>query len=69
MFETTAELGPGDSLGIGLAAMLSGTKRLAVDIDDKIKDRHFPSKLTPQFSIGLIADEHFDHAVLIALAR
>lgn len=32
MFKTTAELGPGDSLGIGLAAMLSGTERyLAVD--------------------------------------
>jgi hypothetical protein len=32
MFETTAELGPGDSLGIGLAAILSGTERyLAVD--------------------------------------
>lgn len=32
MFETTVELGPGDSLGIGLAAILSGTERcLAVD--------------------------------------
>ena len=31
-FETTVELGPGDSLGIGLAAILSGTERyLAVD--------------------------------------
>ena len=38
-------------------------------IDDKIKDRHFPSKLAPEFSIGLIADEYFDHAVLVALAR
>lgn len=50
--------------------MLSGTERyLAVDIDDKIKHRHFPSKLAPEFSIGLIADEQFDHAVIVALAR
>jgi hypothetical protein len=38
-------------------------------IDDKIKDRHFRSKPAPEFSIGLIADEHFDHAALVALAR
>src|SRR5262249_36333386 len=33
MFETMAELGPGDSLGIGLAALLSGTRRyIALDV-------------------------------------
>jgi hypothetical protein len=37
-------------------------------IDDKIKERHFPPKLAPEISIGLIADKHFDQVVLVGLA-
>jgi hypothetical protein len=50
-FETTVELGPGDSLGIGLAAILSGTERyLAVDVI-----RYADSSLNLQIFEELIA--------------
>src|SRR5216684_8310540 len=52
-FETVAELGPGDSLGVGMAALLSGAGRYvaldAVRYADKARNRQILKELIALF--------------------